>query len=137
MKHINAIALFLASLVAAGHASAQDHVAQATIPFEFTVSGKLLPSGTYLISSGMDLHYVEIRNTQQRIAILSNVYASDAKAGNSELVFNKYGDQYFLSKILCLSAQMNVEIPTSKLEKSVRSQEARLHGAEQTMVALK
>jgi uncharacterized membrane protein YciS (DUF1049 family) len=138
MKRMIAIALFLASLITAGRASAQDHLVQATIPFDFTVSGKLLPSGTYLISSSTYTpNVVEFRNPQKNVGALSGVYASGEESKDSKLVFNKYGDRYFLSKILCSNAEMKMEIPTSKLEKKVRSQEAQLHRNDQTFVALK
>ena len=46
MKRITAIALFAAaSALGAGHALAQDHAVQATMPFDFTVGNKLLPQG--------------------------------------------------------------------------------------------
>lgn len=138
MKRIKPIALFLASLFLAGYASAQDHVVQATIPFDFTVGTKLLPAGTYQISSDDKLsNVIEIQNPQQHITVLSTVYAGDAKPRDSKLVFNKYGDEYFLREILCSRAQMSMDIATSKLEKRARTQESQLHGVEQAMVELK
>jgi hypothetical protein len=50
MKRITAIALFiLAGLVSAGNVLAQDHGVRTTVPFDFTVGNKVLPSGTYTI----------------------------------------------------------------------------------------
>ncbi len=55
MKRNFAIALFaLSTLAAAGKAVAQDLAVQATVPFEFTVGGKLLPADTYTITSTSD-----------------------------------------------------------------------------------
>ena len=52
MKRITSIALcVLASLAAAGSASAQDHAVKATVPFGFYVGNKWLPSGTYELTS--------------------------------------------------------------------------------------
>jgi hypothetical protein len=42
------------------------------------------------------------------------------------LVFRKYGQKYFLRDVLCTEADMNVEVPTSRLEKRARVQEAQL-----------
>ena len=51
MKRNFAIALLAVStLAAAGKAVAQDLAVQATVPFEFTVGGKLLPADTYTIT---------------------------------------------------------------------------------------
>jgi hypothetical protein len=142
MKRIIAMAFCLASLVAASHASAQNHIVKADIPFDFTAGGKLLPSGTYLITSDTDSpNVIQIQSPQQKVAVFSMAYAAYAAPGDvskpGKLVFNKYGDQYFLSKILSSSAPMNVQLPTSKLEKRTRSQEAQLRSNDQTFVALK
>jgi hypothetical protein len=54
MKRITAIALFtIASFVTAGSAWAQDRGVRATVPFDFTVGDKLLPPGTYEITTAM------------------------------------------------------------------------------------
>lgn len=138
MKRTIATAFFLASLFAAGHASAQDHVIKADIPFDFTVGGKLLPSGTYLVTSSTDMsHVIQIRDPQGSVAVFSSAYDSGNESKTNKLIFNRYGDQYFLSEVLCSSAHMNVQIPRSKLEKRVRSQEAQLQSDNQTFVALK
>jgi uncharacterized membrane protein YciS (DUF1049 family) len=138
MKRTIVMAFLLASLFVAGHASAQDHVVKADIPFDFTAGGKLLPSGTYLLSSSIGMsHVIQIRNPQGSVAVFSGAYDSGTESKTSRLIFNRYGDQYFLSEVLCSSAHMNVQIPTSKLEKRVRSQEAQLRSDNQTFVALK
>ena len=50
-----------------------------------------------------------------------------AKCWGSELVFQRYGDQYFLHEVLCpATASTNVDIPASRLEKRERT-EAKLH----------
>jgi hypothetical protein len=142
MKRIIAMAFCLASLVAASHASAQNHIVKADIPFDFTVGGKLLPAGTYLVTSDTDApDVIEIHSSSQNVGVFSIAYAAYAAPGDvskpGKLVFNRYGHQYFLSKILCSSADMNVQFPPSKLEKRTRSQEAQLRSNDQTFVALK
>src|SRR5450432_3011957 len=117
MKRNTAIALFaIASFAVAGKSFAQDHAVQATVPFDFTVGAKLLPSGTYTISAD-STNVIVIRNRYKPIATLSLVRPDDSKqTGNGgKLVFHKYGDQYFLSEILCDAAEMNMKVPPSKL----------------------
>jgi hypothetical protein len=136
MKRITAIASFvLASLISAGSVSAQDHTVRATVPFDFTVGNKLLPSGTYTITS--DTPNVIVFQNGGRYLAMSTVYADDNQSTTGKLVFKKYGDQYFLSEILCSPSYMNVQITTSKLEKRARIHEASLRGGDQIFVALK
>jgi hypothetical protein len=138
MKRIIAMAFCLASLVAASHASAQNHIVKADIPFDFTAGGKLLPAGTYLVTSDTaSPNVIQIHSSHQNVGVFSIAYASGDVSKTGKLVFNRYGHQYFLSKILCSSADMNVQFPPSKLEKRTRSQEAQLRSNDQTFVALK
>jgi hypothetical protein len=137
MKRITSIALFaLVSLVTICSASAQERAIKATVPFDFTVGSKLVPSGTYTITAKTP-NVVLIQNGERSIALFSTAYGDSRKSTTGELVFNKYGDQYFLSEILCSAADMNLEIPTSKAEKRARVQEASLHNASQVLLALK
>lgn len=136
MKRITAITILLAGFAAVG-ASAQENGVQANIPFDFTVASKLLPSGTYRLVS-IDPNVVEIRNVNKnKFHAIGIVNADGEKTKTNKLVFHKYGDQYFLSEILCTSGQMNLAFSVSKLEKDAQRQEASLRAATQTVVALK
>ena len=136
MKRITSIALFiLAGMVSAGSVLAQDHGVRATVPFDFTVGNKVLPSGTYTIEPTAQ-NVIVIRNREKNIAVMSTSYGDGKQSKTGELVFNKYGDQYFLREILCSSADMSVELPASKTEKRTRLQEARLESSPQVFIAL-
>ena len=86
----------------------------AAVPFDFTVADKLLPTGTYTITpeaSGV----IMIENRDKHIAVLSQTsYDSHESRKGGQLVFDKYGNQYFLSEILCQTAAMNVNVAPSK-----------------------
>src|ERR1700733_5679130 len=135
MKRIIEIALFAASsLAAAGNLSAQEHMVKANIPFDFTVNNKVLPAGTYTISS-LSPNAVEVRNMNGHIAELSLVQNDDKRSKTPVLVFQRYGSQYFLHEILAANS-LNVTVPASKREQR-RQQEAKLQESGQTLIALK
>jgi hypothetical protein len=135
MKRIIAIALFAASsLAAAGNLSAQEHMVKANIPFDFTVNNNVLPAGTYTISS-LSPSAVQVRNVNGHVAELSLVQNDDKRSTTPVLVFQRYGNQYFLHEILAANA-MNVAVPRSKREQR-RLQEAKLQESNQTLIALK
>ena len=136
MKRIKALTIFLAALVTVGSASAQNRAVQANIPFDFTVGNKLLPSGTYRVIVESP-HTIEILNSKHRPEVLSVAFAADEKSKNNVLIFDRYGNQYFLSKILCSSADIGLQLPISKLEKKAQLQEASLRGNNQSLVAIK
>ena len=135
MKRIFAIALFAASsLAAAGNLSAQDHMVKANIPFDFTVNNNVLPAGTYTISS-LSPSAVQVRNVNGHVAELSLVQNDEKRSKTPVLVFQRYGNQYFLHEILAGNA-INVAVPPSKREQR-RLQEAKLQESNQTLIALK
>jgi len=136
MKRITSIALFaLVSIVTIGAASAQNRAVQATVPFDFSVGSKVIPAGTYTITEESP-NMVLIQNGDHRIGIFSTAYAETNTLKTGELVFNRYGDQYFLSKVLCSSANMSLALPTSKAEHRAQTQEANLSNSSQVFLAL-
>ena len=138
MKRTTAIALIaMANFALAGTSFAQSNGVRATVPFDFTVGSKLLPSGTYTIKAeSKNANVIEIRSHDKPIAVLSLVHQDGNKSPNGgKLLFHKYGGQYFLSEILCDQAGMNVEISPSKTEKRAQLQQATLKSSSETVVA--
>ena len=135
MKRNTAIALLsFATLAGIGSASAQNQAVQATVPFDFTVGGRLLPADTYKVtapSAGL----VMIQGSDKHVAVLTATLPANNDGRSSKLVFDKYGDQYFLHEVRCSSVSMNVRIPTSNQEKRVQLQEAKLAGGEPVLIA--
>jgi hypothetical protein len=141
MNRISAIALFVAaSFVTAGSAMAQDHQVKASVPFNFTVNGERLPAGTYTIGSDITSpRVVTITEREKKVHLMAiTLPDSNGSGTTNQLVFHKYGNQYFLSEIRCDSASMNAHLTTSKQEKwaKAQTQEADLRVNNDVMVAL-
>ena len=141
MKRITAIALCaLASLVTAGSAVAQGPAVKATVPFDFAVGNSHLPAGTYTISSAdpRSSTGLMIRSDSGKISVLTTAIADGKQSKTGKLVFDKYGDKYFMREILCSNADMNLELPVSKTEKLAQKQVASLQDSnkDQVFVAL-
>lgn len=138
MKRITSIAFFaLSILLAAGNASAQSYATEAKVPFDFTVGKMVLPAGAYKITS-LSTTAILIRNEgngriyTQAMALPDNAVVR----GSGELVFHRYGEQYFLSEVLCPAAAINVNLPVSKLEKRAQRNEASVRTPERVLLAL-
>jgi hypothetical protein len=124
----------LLSMAAASVCFAQQPTLAVNIPFAFQVGDKTLPAGEYRIefvptSSG---YSQEIRRTDgKEWTRASMTIALDSKDGKSEpqLIFNHYGNTYFLSQIWTGASQGR------QLFKSKREKEAAL-GQIRTEVAL-
>jgi hypothetical protein len=139
MKRISALALlFVASLAVNTSAFAQNPGVKAHIPFAFAVADTWMPAGDYIISTpGGHIIYVRKADNTASITLMSLHSEHESKSG-SELEFNKYGDSYFLSRVLCpIDSAMNVDLAHGKAEKKARTLEASLGGGKQIMIAAK
>ena len=128
-----ALTLFAGLMVPA--TQAQAIMLKADIPFDFVVGDKRLPSGEYQVKS---LHQTatQIQSTDARSsAIVLTTGMQAGKISNlGKLVFNRYGDQYFLSKIWAASSDSGRQLPKSRLEREVAQ---RLSDGGTTVIAAK
>jgi hypothetical protein len=141
MKHITAIALFIAAtFITAGKAIAQDYAVRATIPFNFTVNGSELPAGNYTLGTDITSpRLVKISDWTQHVhAMVLAMPSADEKRKANQLVFHKYGNQYFLSEIRSQESGINVQLATSKQEKRAKAdtEVAGLPVHDEVMIAL-
>jgi hypothetical protein len=141
MKRTFAIALIVAAtFITAGSAFAQEGQVKANVPFSFTVGNSTVPAGTYTISSRMTSpHLLSINNWDKGVHVLTiGQPDQDNPKLADKLVFHRYGNQYFLSEILCSDSSMNIHFATTKAEKRARTQteEAGLFVSDPVLIAL-
>ena len=117
--HIYAMAAVL-MLAAVTSALAQSQALRATIPFDFYVSGKLLPAGTYVITPTSHGEAIQVsdRNGNSAIVIATG-YTRNHSASLSRLVFRQYGSASFLTTIYWTGFQDGKIVATSKMEKEL------------------
>jgi hypothetical protein len=136
-KHVYQVltALTLVAWLMVPATQAQSIMLKAEIPFDFVVGEKRLPSGEYHVKS-LSPTTTQIQSKDARsTAIVLTTGMQAAKISNTgKLVFNRYGDQYFLSKIWTPSSDLGRELPKSRLEREVAQ---RLSDGGTTVVAAK
>ena len=135
MKRITVLAFLTAALISMGSACAHAQAPVFKVPFDFTVGNLVLPAGSYQVSYYAPRSAIMIRSEDGRFHALTTTYLANPSTSGGKVVFTKYGNQYFLHEVLCSALSMNVALPTSKLEKRARIQEAQLPHSE-TVVAL-
>lgn len=71
------------------------------VPFPFVAGGVHLPAGDYLVYHPGDPYLVVIETVDGRARGMEYISPSstDPRDSNTKLVFNKYGEQYFLSQV--------------------------------------
>jgi len=94
---------------------------EADVPFQFHVRNTTLPAGRYMIHEleGSDLTVMQISSADGKLSALFDVESAQAKTTpeKSELIFNKYGDSYFLSELFDEGNVDGSKLMTSREEK--------------------
>jgi hypothetical protein len=94
------LGLFFMLAIASVHAQTPSRV-EVKIPFDFTAGKATLKAGTYSIKRVSDNALALRRVDGKTTAIVSSPLTIESRnyKGGQRLVFNKYGDQYFLSQV--------------------------------------
>ncbi len=96
---------------------------RADVPSDFVVGTKTLPKGTYTVK-------LVQHNTSQNLLVITGwdngetafassitVAAEDIEDNSPKLIFNRYGDQYFLSQVWSGARLAGKELPKSQQER--------------------
>ena len=130
IKGITALAVW--SIIGLGLARAQttDPDMTAQIPFKFTVANTTLPAGKYIIKrvDDNDPQALELQSADGRatVVFLTESAQANSTPTKSELVFNKYGNRYFLKEILSQGEQTGNQVETSHTERKLEKDGATL-----------
>jgi hypothetical protein len=115
-RTIAVVALVLGmSLGFTSRSSAQGGTVIVTVPFDFAIEGRVLPQGTYHITS--DTNFVTFKSGEQKTNFFTRGIRGDGSAdGQTKLVFDDVKGSYFLRKIVTVSDNMNMDFPRSNLQ---------------------
>lgn len=71
------------------------------VPFEFVAGGMNLPAGQYDVFHVMSPDWIMLKNSDAHSTAVLLVHVSSLPGGqsNPKLVFNRYGEKYFLSQV--------------------------------------
>jgi|SRR6185436_358078 len=134
-----AVAGCLLSLLLAGSVGAQEPgtAIRASIPFDFVVKGKTLPAGEYEIRRVMDEPIgLLIRNVHDKhddVVFETEPKIDRAITKRDELIFNRYGDTYFLAEVVTAGEQTGEELNPTHKERELKREMARNQSAPETV----
>jgi hypothetical protein len=96
---------------------------QVNIPFQFHAGSSKLPAGKYIIHmlDDSDLTVMEISSADGSTSALFNVQSAEANSApaKSELIFNKYGNRYFLAELFDQENPSGSKVAESRYEKRI------------------
>jgi hypothetical protein len=111
-----ALTLFAGLMVPA--TQAQSIMLKADIPFDFVVGDKQLHSGEYNVKqTHPGVMLIQSKDARSSAMVLTTAADAGKISDVGKLVFNRYGDQYFLSKIW--TSDSGRQLPKSRLEREV------------------
>lgn len=97
---------------------------EVNIPFQFYAGDAKLPAGKYVVRmlDNTDLKIMEISSADDSASALFAVGDTEGPAPRkSELIFNKYGNRYFLTKVFDEGNSEGSVVSESEYEKRVSS----------------
>lgn len=128
MKHLHfnfsiissvlAAALAICTLISASPAEGQDGIMKATIPFDFRAGSQRMPAGKYEIDRLSD-SVILLRGPAEHKTNFLQVHSAQSSKSQDQgiLVFNRYGDSYFLRQVWTAGSTIGQECSKSRTEK--------------------
>jgi hypothetical protein len=96
---------------------------EVNVPFQFYAGNAKLPAGKYILHmlDNSDLEFMEISTANGSTSALFQVEDAEANSApsKSELIFDKYGDRYFLARVFDEGNPDGSKVPESQYEKRV------------------
>jgi hypothetical protein len=144
-KQVLKAATMFAGIIALAFASALAVSAQnsrtlvVNIPFDFTVKGKTLPAGEYILGRASTVDttglMIKRRDGEASAIVLTKSVQAAENQNESRLVFSRYGEQYFLSEVWTSGDQKGRELYKTKRERALEIELAKNNASPQ-MIAL-
>lgn len=138
LRAIAMLSLFLVLAAASTRAQSTNNIV-VTVPFDFKIAGKTLPAGEYIVrrSTQVSAEGLLIRRTDSRagVYVLTTSIQAGENRKDSELVFHRYENQYFLSQVWTSGRSYGRELFKSGQERSLERQMAK-NGSESQRVAI-
>jgi hypothetical protein len=122
-----ALLLALALFPAEAHAQIIGNI-EANIPFQFHAGDTRFPPGKYIIRvlDDSDLSVMEISSVDGSTSVLFEVEPAQASStpGKTELIFHRYGNRYFLTKLFDEGSADGSRVVASRYEKGISQETA-------------
>jgi hypothetical protein len=113
----------LTLLLVTGSAIAQTVHVRGNIPFNFAVGSKTFSAGTYdigSIDSGTGkILVLQARDSNTSMMLNSNAAENLEPADKTKLIFNQYGNRYFLSQIWVAGETRGHQLPKTSREREM------------------
>jgi hypothetical protein len=115
--YLLACTLGAVAMVSASHGFAQGSEMRVNVPFAFHNGSQVMPAGVYKVSIESQ-HLILLRGASRSAYMTANP-ESGRPADKGKLVFQRYGNQYFLREVWPAQSDTGEKCTKSKLEREV------------------
>jgi hypothetical protein len=130
--------LFVLSIIVAAQVAQADEPMLVNIPFAFVAGNVTLPAGDYRVQKldeNSAVVLIRCSDAHETAMVLSNAAQAKQPQTQSKLIFNQYGNRYFLSQVWTAGSIRGRQLLKSRREKEI-AQSARIETkGEVTLVA--
>jgi hypothetical protein len=135
---VGIIALAFVSAMAASAQNPRNLVVN--IPFDFTVKGKTLPAGDYIISRASTADKTGLmmkrKDGESSAIVLTMPVQSRENQRESRLIFSRYGEHYFLSQVWTAGDNLGRELYKTNQERSLEVELAKNNTKPETVAVI-
>ena len=114
---------------------AQPPAAVGDVPFAFVAGTMTMPAGRYAVSFSSQVIVALVGSDRHTHFLTSNREETRPSSDMPELVFHRYGDQYFLSEIR--TSDSGREIPMSRLEREAVKTAGAARAGQEVILAMR
>jgi len=109
----------IAALMSVSAIADETNAIKANVPFDFMVGNQSVPAGEYIFAQNGSWNMIQISSWDTRtvLRVLRHPAGNNMTSSPYALVFNKYGNRYFLKQVWAGNGVMGVQFPTSRAEK--------------------
>ena len=129
MNFISKLAITSAVIALAYVSTANAQSMRVSVPFGFRAAGQSLPAGTYKVEVSHQNGRVTLTQLETRARCFAPIkaYTGSGSTERSKLVFNQYGNSYFLTQVAPAGAAGAAELFTSRAERELAKVESRVN----------
>jgi hypothetical protein len=129
-----ACTLAATAVASTSQAFAQSGTMQVNVPFAFHNGSQLLPAGVYRVEI-QSSHLILLRGQSRSGFVMTNPETTSKVTGSGKVIFNRYGNQYYVSQFWPAGSETGQRSVKSRQEKEAEEGElAQNHSSISTRV---
>jgi hypothetical protein len=122
---ISVLMLAVALMTSVAFSQIAQQTIKADVPFAFNVGDKVIPAGQCFVrtaGANSSALWIENQDAKESTYVVPNPTRSLEPSDRTMLVFHKYGDRYFLARVVKDGSEAGYELRETKVEKELRAQ---------------